>query len=628
MSINISDSAQINGTVVPESSQSATVGLSNHIILCGLAHLGYRIMEQLLDANFAVLVIDENPEARFTDALSGRAVTLLRRDSRAKETLEEARVREARAIIILYDDDLRNLETLLKAKQLNPGLRTVVRFFNEQISDNITDKARNIVALSSSELASPAFVRSCFADKILHEFEIGRDRVAVVVDSPTQAGTVGELYQGLFPIRVEDLPPPGAPEPAGPTRVIKNIVPKTPIQPEDRVYLIGRQENLLKATQLGLNEDDFEHDYNPYRRRPKTPGRVLKTWQLLRQFFFDVDVNFRVVLFISLIVTLIGTLVFIVGHNPDPISALYTIVSVFMGENSLENDSGWVKLVGIGFTIIGTGLLGVIYAYVTDYIVTARISQALGKQKATEMENHIVLVGLGRVGYNILRQLVKRQERVVVIEMKQDSPALSYARSKQVPVLVADARLPETLEKLANLQKARCVVVTTDDDLGNIEMGLRARSINKNVRVVLRLFNAELADELENQFGIRRAFSVSAIAAPYFIANALNYEVLTTFYANRVPYMVSYLTIKTGGLLDGLNGEEFFRKTGVMVFAYYPKDVVIQQAGNVPNAEQLVVRQLTPKFCPEPASLHLSGGDIIYIVGPCERIASVYNKNA
>jgi hypothetical protein len=33
--------------------------------------------------------------------------------------------------------------------------------------------------------------------------------------------------------------------------------------------------------------------------------------------------------------------------------------------------------------VVGTALLAIIYAYVTNYIVTARINQALGQQKAT-----------------------------------------------------------------------------------------------------------------------------------------------------------------------------------------------------------------------------------------------------
>ncbi len=92
-------------------------------------------------------------------------------------------------------------------------------------------------------------------------------------------------------------------------------------------------------------------------------------------------------------------------------------------------------------------------------------------------------------------------------------------RALGVPVLVADARLTETLEAL-NIAEARCLVVMTNDDLANMETALNARALKPDLRVVLRLFDHDLALRVERAFGIHISRSPSALAAPAFAASA------------------------------------------------------------------------------------------------------------
>jgi hypothetical protein len=55
--------------------------LHNHIILCSLHNLGYRILEQLLDAKIPVIVIDDDPDPRFARLAQRRQVTIISEDS-------------------------------------------------------------------------------------------------------------------------------------------------------------------------------------------------------------------------------------------------------------------------------------------------------------------------------------------------------------------------------------------------------------------------------------------------------------------------------------------------------------------------------------------------------------------
>jgi hypothetical protein len=45
--------------------------------------------------------------------------------------------------------------------------------------------------------------------------------------------------------------------------------------------------------------------------------------------------------------------------------------------------------------------------------------------------------------------------------------------------------------------------------------------------------------------------SASALAAPWFVGAALRHEVVSTFYAQRQPFLVARMRVRAGGGLDG-----------------------------------------------------------------------------
>ena len=56
-----------------------------------------------------------------------------------------------------------------------------------------------------------------------------------------------------------------------------------------------------------------------------------------------------------------------------------------------------------------------------------------------------------------------------------------------------------------------------DDDLKNLEIGMNARSIRNDLRLILRIFDAEIAAQMHERLDIHFAFSTSAIAAQEFV---------------------------------------------------------------------------------------------------------------
>jgi Trk K+ transport system NAD-binding subunit len=117
-------------------------------------------------------------------------------------------------------------------------------------------------------------------------------------------------------------------------------------------------------------------------------------------------------------------------------------------------------------------------------------------------------------------------------------------------VLVADIRLPETLQIL-QVQRARSVVVVTSSDIVNLETALNTQTLRPEVRVVLRLFDPDLAARVERAFGIHISRSPSALAAPAFAAAAAGEHVLTTIAVGAEVLAVVRLRIAPGCRVQG-----------------------------------------------------------------------------
>src|SRR5450755_3775421 len=74
----------------------------------------------------------------------------------------------------------------------------------------------------------------------------------------------------------------------------------------------------------------------------------------------------------------------------------------------------------------------------------------------------------------------------------------------------------------------------------------------RDVPVVPRLFDRQLASTVERSFGFKHVRSTAALAAPWFVGAALGLDVLATFYAGDVPLLVARLTVTPDGGLHGL----------------------------------------------------------------------------
>jgi Trk K+ transport system NAD-binding subunit len=570
---------------------------TGHVIVCGLAGVGLRIVEQLHHAGVRVVVVDDQPDARLTRIVRGWGVAQVVGGPHLAETLTKAGIGGALAVICVLADDLQTLEAALLARSLRPDARVVVQIRNPAVGRAL--EAASVAVLDVAGLSAPSVVEACLRTGA-HPVELDGERFVVARVEPDRAGSLRLLYGDLAPIAVT---------PASGDVVVcpgRDHV----VRPGDQVSLFGTPDE-LRAAEIHWSEAPAgDERWGPAKRLRHLVASMLHA-----------AADRRIALVLTGLVTLlaVATTVLRIGYRePDGtrmsvLDAVYftveTIGTVGYGDFSFRQQPSWLRVFAVCLMIVGASLATLMFALLTNLLVTHRIEESLGRRLVTGLSGHVVVVGLGSVGVRVVQQLRDAGSPVVVIDSDESNRYLAQVRAAKVPVLIADATLPQTLEAV-NLDRARAVAVLTSDDLVNLETGLAIRDQrpDSDIPVVLRLFDRQLALTVEKSFGVGLVRSTAALAAPWFVGAALGLDVLGTFYVGDTPMLVARLEVAKGGGLDNLAMGELSERTRV---------VAISRSGTSGKLEH-----------PPRRGTRFSAGDRAYLVGPYDELLQVLRRDA
>jgi Trk K+ transport system NAD-binding subunit len=531
----------------------APVGRHDHVIICGLGNLGFRIYTQLDEMGIPLVVIDRSPDREFVRRVRAGSDCILIDDARQPEALAAADIATARALITTFDNDLSNLEVALTAARVRPDLRVVMRFFNIDLAPSIQAALPNLVVLSLSALASPAFVTAAIDPHTRHAVFLDDQALSVDEIPVAHAGMLDRLARsrGVVLAAQQGAAPPVLFPPPG------HIV-----APGDRITIVGPEQDLRSLPRL------MGHLVAAPRHRPWHGPRLL-----LARFtglLHNLDSALYVTLGVLAASIIVSVGLFALTQGMSPLDALFFVFTVIsatgVGGSDVTGYPAELKIYVIGLMVVGTAVLTILYAFVTNYIVSVKLSGLLGQQ-ATLMDNHIVVSGLGTVGYRVVEGLLAQGEQVVVMEQSGTSRFLPLLRGyrRQVHVLIGDARLRDLLD-LANVQAARCVVACTSDDMANIQTALNARQVNPGIRVVFRMFDQTTAQQVAATFGFEAALSASSMGAPAFVTAALGQTVALSLAVGEQTLSVVRVVVPPAGsaaptlgaLLEGLTARVLY----------------------------------------------------------------------
>jgi len=165
----------------------------------------------------------------------------------------------------------------------------------------------------------------------------------------------------------------------------------------------------------------------------------------------------------------------------------------------------FLSALGFGFLtyVLGTSLTG---------MVEGRISDIWGKRKMmkdiSKLKDHIVVCGAGRVGSEVIAELLRENQRFVVIE--KDLTRLAELQDEGILHIAGDATEDRALLS-ARVTDARGVITTIADDAGNLLITITCRDFNPKVHIVAR------ANRPESIIRLKRA-GADTVVCPAAIA--------------------------------------------------------------------------------------------------------------
>jgi Trk K+ transport system NAD-binding subunit len=232
--------------------------------------------------------------------------------------------------------------------------------------------------------------------------------------------------------------------------------------------------------------------------------------------------------------------------------ACHAVFLMIFLESSLDFPDEWyLQPLFFLFPIVGLGAIADSVVRLAFLVFTRKQNlPEWNRMLASLCRNHFVVIGAGKVGYQVIKGLLEMRESVVAIEMAAGAPLLSELFDRGVPVVQGNARMASTLEQ-AGVRQARAVIVSTSDDLTNLDAAMTARDLNPDAKIVIRLFDETLATKVAGAFAMP-AISTSQVAAPAFIAAATDRKIYQGFQLAGQEVHLTDITICPTGRLVGM----------------------------------------------------------------------------
>jgi Trk K+ transport system NAD-binding subunit len=514
-------------------------------VICGLERISIRVARALIQLGERVTIVTEAPEPALLREARRTSARVVEGGTSEVAQLHSVDLESARCIVLTEDADLRNVQAALAAREVNPGIRVVLRMFNADLADRATRLLANSRVVSTSAEAAPYLAAAALGlGGVAGRLAWGRH---VVVDPSVGAARVGAD--------------------AAPTRL---------------VGVAGRLRNRLRRRAAGaepveppveLGEGEFLHPFDPplASRRHRTSRRMTR---LRRALLSLLDPRLALLVSAMTVLFALSAAIFHVarglhagGGEPSPqgwVDALVFTATTAYGNTDLSNTDWWVKLYAVAFMFVAALGLALTFGVAADAMVSERIIEALSVPR--RMRDHVVVLGLGNVGYRTVQHLLDAGVEVAAAESRAGGRFVAIARRQGVPVLIADAHFFDSLRALS-VGQARAVVAATDDDLANLEAALAARELNPSARVVTRLYDQELAERAQQQFHITACQSVSALATPAFVAAALDEGVLSTIELGNRLWLLAEANVEEGSAAEGRTPVELEDRGDLRVLA-------------------------------------------------------------
>jgi voltage-gated potassium channel len=571
-----------------------TSSYHEHVIVCGLGKVGFRVVEEFLSIGQDVVAIESDERRGFNELVRGQNVPLIIGDARQAELLRSAGVARCLALVVVTNDDLTNLDIALTAREVRPDVHIVMRAFNDTLARKLEASFGIRTAFSTSAIAAPTFAAAALMRGVRHALHVGGRLLSTIDLTVREGGCLdGQALDAIeqrYNVTAIELRRFGSSDsdlrPSGELRLAAG----------DTLVVLGELLALAELRDLNAALPEAEHTRRASARervrRPDNPSRVARRaprpgllgrlayplrrgWRLLRANLRDLDLLLRdsvEPLSAFVVFLLLGTLLLHGLRNPNSgelvvpgysypeggatlgwAESFYAMLmmAAFQAPYPFPQQHWWIQAIFFLWPFLSLVLLarGALSFFLLLLDKRNR-AEAWDVALASTYRDHMIVCGISKSGYRVVQEFIDLGYEVVAVDRDAKGEFNELLRGQGVPVLVGDTRQQEVLRG-AGVAYCQAMIVTSDDDLNNLDTALTARELRPDLRIVLGLFSDALAAKVEGAFGIRTTFSTSAIAAPTFAAAALMRGVRHALHVGSRLLTTVELVIRPDGRLDG-----------------------------------------------------------------------------
>jgi Trk K+ transport system NAD-binding subunit len=414
------------------------------------------------------------------------------------EALRSVGVPDATSLMALAEDDRVNLQVALKARDINPKIRVVLRQFNRTLARKIEQNLPNCSVLSLASHAAATIVGAALDQSSFYSLQFPDLDGVLCGFSQRPAGLFGitgmTRAEAQAQLKMRVIAVDGVTE----------FDPKRRFEAGDDLVVFGMLKYLIATVVNPVSAETID--------RPNIGKRFRDALQAFRHL----DPVIRGMLAAATLVFIVSTIFFAILFKKDGVTAAYFVTTTMTttGYGDITPTTHLGQMATMLLEILGVAFSGISIAFVTTALTRAQFT-ALQGLRQIKTRGHVVVCGAGNVGTRVIEFLRMLGQPVVVIDPVPDAETVELSRIRAVELLTGDATRDGTLE-LCNLPVARSLIALTSSDTANLEVALGARGRNPHLQVVMRVQDDAFAGSVGRQFEAIQTFSTSSLAAPAF----------------------------------------------------------------------------------------------------------------
>ena len=197
----------------------------------------------------------------------------------------------------------------------------------------------------------------------------------------------------------------------------------------------------------------------------------------------------------------------------------YTLVTAStVGYGDAAPMSQVARLFGMSVVVIGTASFAVALGTLLGPVIQARFAKALGRMSENSLDlldDHLLVLGYSDIVRALLDDV---DDQTGLLVVSPDRQIVQELTDRGTDALAAEPDDEESLRS-AGIDRARAVIVATNDDAADALTILTARQLNSEVTILAVATNRENMKKLERA-GADTVFSPAVIAAQQLIQSA------------------------------------------------------------------------------------------------------------